>query len=163
MDRSNYAFKPLSRKEKLIIEQLADEVLIYDLDRHKAHCLNLTAAAVWQHCDGKNNIEEIARLASGTLQTLVSEDVVLLALNQLEKFYLLDKKQISFFALPKVSRRDLMRRVGVASIIALPVIFSVISPTAFACTSCVIGQPCTIDSDCACPVCNGSCVNNACI
>jgi hypothetical protein len=153
-------FEPLARKEKLIVEQMADEVLIYDLERHKAHCLNLTAAAVWQHCNGKNNVAQIARLVSRNLQATVSEEVVLLALNQLEKFHLLDDKHDSFFALPKVSRRDVMKRVGVASIIALPVIFSVISPTAFACTSCTPGQPCMTPSDCACPTCTGTCTGS---
>lgn len=34
---------PAVRHEGLIVQELSDEVLIYDLDRDKAHCLNPTA------------------------------------------------------------------------------------------------------------------------
>jgi hypothetical protein len=39
-----------------------DEVLIYDLKQHKAHCLNKTAALVWNHCDGETSVSEMATL-----------------------------------------------------------------------------------------------------
>ena len=44
--------KPLARKEGLVIQELPVEVLVYDLDRDKAHCLNETAAMVWRKCNG---------------------------------------------------------------------------------------------------------------
>ena len=31
---------PLARKDKLVVRELADEVLVYDLTRNKAFCLN---------------------------------------------------------------------------------------------------------------------------
>lgn len=31
---------PLARREELVVPELADEVLVYDLRQHKAHCLN---------------------------------------------------------------------------------------------------------------------------
>ena len=52
--------KPIARKQGLVIQDLPDEVLVYDLDRDRAHCLNTTAAFVWQHCDGKSTVGEIA-------------------------------------------------------------------------------------------------------
>src|SRR5207302_9341317 len=39
-------FAPTAREEALVVEDLADETLVYDLDRDKAHSLNATAAAV---------------------------------------------------------------------------------------------------------------------
>jgi len=43
---------PQARSEDLVIQDIGDEVLVYDLTRHKAHCLNRTAALVWRKCDG---------------------------------------------------------------------------------------------------------------
>lgn len=149
MEKTNN-FQPLARKEKLVIEQMANEVLVYDLESHKAHCLNLTSAVIWQHCNGKNSVIRIIQLASRDLQTSVSEDVVLLALNQLEKFHLLEKQTDFAFTLPKVSRRDLMKRIGVASAIAIPLVTSIVAPTALANASCV-NQPCTVGTPGTCP------------
>jgi len=44
---------PQARRSGLMLEQADGEVLIYDLERNKAHCLNNTAARVWQYCDGE--------------------------------------------------------------------------------------------------------------
>jgi hypothetical protein len=43
---------PRMRAYALVIDDLPDEVLVYDLERHQAHCLNHTAALVWRACDG---------------------------------------------------------------------------------------------------------------
>ncbi|PYS79821.1 MAG: hypothetical protein DMF70_12375, partial [Acidobacteria bacterium] len=61
MKQASNQTKPLARKEGLVIQELPDEVLVYDLDRDRAHCLNETAAFVWQRCDGRTSTVEIAR------------------------------------------------------------------------------------------------------
>ena len=43
------ALMPRARQDELVVEELPDETLVYDLKRHKARCLNRTAALVWQH------------------------------------------------------------------------------------------------------------------
>ncbi len=48
----NEQARPLARKADLVTKEVADEVLVYDLKSHKAHCLNQTAALVWKYCDG---------------------------------------------------------------------------------------------------------------
>ena len=40
------ALMPRVRQDELIVEDLQDETLVYDLERHKASCLNGTAALV---------------------------------------------------------------------------------------------------------------------
>ena len=40
------ALMPRARQDELIVEELQDETLVYDLQRHKARCLNRTAALV---------------------------------------------------------------------------------------------------------------------
>src|SRR5258706_2130476 len=80
---------PSGRRDGIIVRELADEVLIYDSQRDKAHCLNKTAAFVWQHCDGRTQVATAARLLAADTQTSVDESVVLLALPQLPERHLL--------------------------------------------------------------------------
>ncbi len=46
MDNGTECLTPLARHEGLVVQKLDGEVLIYDLQRHRAHCLNSTAAAI---------------------------------------------------------------------------------------------------------------------
>ena len=52
--------RPRSRTEGLVMRQVGEELLVYDLERHRAHCLNRAAAIVWGECNGVRTIEEIA-------------------------------------------------------------------------------------------------------
>jgi len=65
---------PKARTADLIVKELPEEVLIYDLKRDRAHCLNLTAAAVWKYCDGQTSPAEIARRLARTLGSDVVTD-----------------------------------------------------------------------------------------
>src|SRR5437762_990009 len=101
---------PLARREGLRLEELSDELMVYDVDRHKAHCLSPIAAMVWRDCDGRKTVEEI----SAGLQrngVKADEEMVWTVLHRLGKRDLLQEK----FALPedaiRSSRRDLMRKI----------------------------------------------------
>ena len=59
-DRLNQV--PKARQEQLIVKELPDELLIYDLQSDKAHCLNETAALVWKNCDGHKTVEQLREL-----------------------------------------------------------------------------------------------------
>src|ERR1043165_8430598 len=96
-------FLPAARTDSLVIKDLEDEVLVYDLKRDKAHCLNQTAAFIWKHCDGEMRVEEMARLLEQELGMTVDDDVVWLALGQLGRFHLL-KDEGKTFGMMKVSR-----------------------------------------------------------
>jgi sulfur transfer complex TusBCD TusB component (DsrH family) len=139
---------PLARADQLVVRELPDELLVYDLERHKAHCLNKASAIVWKHCDGKMTVAEAARLLERELAVLVEDDVVWLALRQLRRFHLLEEESSAIFEM-KVTRRDLMRKYLPAAL-ALPVILSISSPAAAQATSgcgsigasCGPGAPC---------------------
>ena len=144
MNKGRSNLLPKAREEKLIVKELPDEVLIYDLDRDKAHCLNQTAALVWKNCDGNRSISEINATLSEQLGAPVDERVVWLALDQLEKFNLLKEVPITPEVFRGVSRRQLIRTLGVAAV-ALPVIITMSAPTANAQASCIPpggGAPC---------------------
>jgi hypothetical protein len=63
---------------------MPDELLVYDLRSHQAHCLNQTAAFVWKRYDGRTGVTELAAMLSENLGAAISDDVVWLALEQLE-------------------------------------------------------------------------------
>jgi hypothetical protein len=152
---------PLARKEGLLVQELANEVLVYDQERDKAHCLNTTAAFVWKHCDGRTDVKQMTRLLEKSLETSVAEDVVWCALNQLEKDHLLTHKISWPIGVERLSRRTLMRRIGVG-LVLLPVITTIVAPTALAGTSdCIAqGSACTGGG---LPCCPGlSCQGNFC-
>jgi hypothetical protein len=149
---------PLARIDQLIVKEVDDEVLVYDLKTDKAHCLNKTAANVWKNCDGEKSVSDItAALASGAAAA-VDEGVVWLALEQLEKFELLAKVPTASTVFGGLGRRQLMRTLGVAAI-ALPVVVSIIAPIAASAAS-ACGQSCNSAADCVgipgCTTCGGS-------
>jgi hypothetical protein len=137
MQKPNSQTQPLARKDGLVVQKMPDEVLVYDLDEHKAHCLNQTAALVWEQCDGSKSVSDIARRVGTELNASVNDDVVFLALDQLGKDNLLEKRIALPVDMKQMSRRELMRRVGLATAVALPVIISIVSPTAANAVTCI--------------------------
>lgn len=121
---------PEARKEGLVIRELGEEVLVYDLDRHKAHCLNRTAALVWQRCDGKTSVAQLGQQLETELKTRVDEEVVWLAVDQLDKSRLLKEKTSPDVTRVRLSRREVIKRVGLGTALALPLVSSIIAPTA---------------------------------
>lgn len=140
-------YLPSARKSKLVVRELAEEVLVYDEETHRAHCLNRTAALVWEHCDGKTPVSGIAERVGGRLSSRVSEDLVWLALDQLAEFDLLTSDAARPAPPNLISRRKMIRRLGLAAAISLPLITSVVSPTAAQAQS-----PCN-ESNCPPPRC----------
>ena len=152
---------PFARTDQLVIQELPDELLVYDLTRHEAHCLNKASALVWKHCDGKTTVAQAARLLGGELSQAVETDVVWLALGQLRKFHLLDEAGGTILT-TRVSRRDLVRKYLPAAL-SLPLIMSIAAPTAAQTATCAgVDQPCGDGVEC-CPglTCDGVCFPSA--
>lgn len=121
--------QPLARQSSLVVKEVDGETLVYDLETDKAHCLNDTAARVWKSCDGHTNVSEIANRLAADVDSRVNEDVVWLALQQLEKFKLLETPVAKPAYLSGLSRRQVVRAIGVAAIVS-PLITSIVVPTA---------------------------------
>ena len=127
---------PVARRNGLVVQEVPDEVLVYDLDTNKAHCLNKAAAAVWKSCDGTNSVSDIARVVEVELGSTVDDDFVWLAIDQLGENNLLDVEMRSKF--PGQTRREVLRKIGLASVIAIPMIASLAAPkSVMAATSCL--------------------------
>ncbi len=141
---------PRLREENLIVDDgLLDELLVYDLDRHKAHCLNLSAALVWKHCDGNSTASEIAARVSRKLKQDFPEDAVWLAVRQLEKLHLLQGSVPIPPRFAGLSRREMIRGLGLAAVVAIPVVTSIVAPTAAEASTCAdVNQDCSIKLCC---------------
>src|SRR5918993_3269824 len=129
MNQANDRLMPRARKTSLVVKELKDEVLVYDLERDKAHSLNSSAAFIWKKCNGRRTVEEVAQAVSKEFKVPADEQTVWLALDQLSKFNLLEAKITRPAGMPQISRRQMMR-IGAAAAFALPVIVSIVAPTA---------------------------------
>ena len=44
--------RPLARSRARVVQPAGDELLVYDLERHRAYILNRTSPLVWRLCEG---------------------------------------------------------------------------------------------------------------
>ena len=158
--------KPQTRRSGLLIRELPDELLVYDQEQHRAHCLNRTAALVFSHADGTRSAADLARI----LDPAAGADAVSaveLALAQLASGGLLEGEPAPAAAVAALTRRDAARRVGIAAAILLPAVATILAPSpAEAAATCVTtcagkpnGTPCTCFG--ANP-CTSACVSGTC-
>jgi hypothetical protein len=160
MAERTVAPRPKARVEGVVVRELAEEVLAYDLETHKAVCLNSAAAAVWRLCDGRRTADDIRRALEKSAVGAVPEEFVWLALEQLGRDGLLEARVARPPALAGLSRRELIRRVGLAATVTLPAVASIIAPTPADAASCLPqGAACNESAQC----CGGLvCAGNVC-
>ncbi len=141
-----HGLRPRARQEGLVVQELPDELLIYDRETDTAHCLGAVAARVWRSCTGEHDIATLTVLSTddGDAEALVGD-----ALDELYAKGLLVEAPASEPDAPRtVSRRQAMARM--AGVAATPLIVSAMAPAAYASASCVpantncspTGQPC---------------------
>jgi Coenzyme PQQ synthesis protein D (PqqD) len=135
--------KPERRRDGLVVKELPDEILVYDLERHKAHCLNPAAAAVFKSCNGDRTVADLARILRRELGAPADEAWVYLALARLGRARLLEERVSAPRALGGITRRQLLKKAGVGMAAALPLVTSIVAPTpASAAATCI--QCCSV-------------------
>ncbi|MEZ5347214.1 MAG: PqqD family protein [Pyrinomonadaceae bacterium] len=137
---------PLCRTGNVVVQDFGSEVLVYDLQTNKAFCLNETSALVYRLCDGSRTPAEISVAISAELNVPVSEELVNLALFDLDKNDLLENENTFPVNFSGLSRRDAVKTIGFASMIALPIVSSIVAPNAASAQSgaaLAIGQACS--------------------
>ena len=149
---------PKSRSNAdLVIEELPDELLVYDTRRKKAHCLNRTAALVFRACDGRTTIDEaVALLAKAGLSG--TPELVELAVADLESAHLVLRPEGIATETLRRSRRRMLKQLGIAvgASLAIPLVQSIVAPSiAQAASLLASGSPCTSGPQCASGVCSG--------
>lgn len=117
-------FMPRRRLRGLRIEEFQGEVLVYDLDHHRAHCLNGIAARVWHLCDGTRTVSEIAGQIADTHEAS-DEDLVWRALTELESAGLLSAPAEGLPIEP--GRRKALAQLGWVA--GIPLVLSIAVPT----------------------------------
>ena len=144
---------PRARRLGLIIRRVSGETLVYDEARHKAHCLNDAATLVWESCDGRSSAADAARRLQEHVDAAMDESAVRLAVQQLERAHLLEVGTAPRERGARLPRREVARKLGVAAL-GLPLVSSILAPTAAQAATCVpCGQPCNILTDTCCAPC----------
>ena len=118
---------PKARNAELVVQEMGDETLVYDLKTHKAHCLNPTAAYIWNSCNGQRSVDQLAETVELKFGHPADRDLVLLAIKQLQDSALLTESGMNGLKSP--SRRDLIKKIGLATAIAIPLVTSLVAPT----------------------------------
>ncbi len=149
--------QPRARTTDLVVKEVAEELLVYDLTRQRAHSLNRVAAAVWRACDGTRGVAAL-RVAAGESGQALPTEAVQYALQALGRARLLEGP----IEEGRLTRREVMARLGTAAAVALPLVTTIITPTAAAAQSrtCIpFNQgPCTSATQCCQDACAGPCV-----
>lgn len=118
-------------KTDLLVETLPGETLVYDLERHRAHCLNPQAAFLLQEANGSRTLEELAGLLSRHFSADASLEAVRIGLLRLKRARLLEWEEDPPAPGRKNpahgSRRDAIRKMATLGV-ALPAVMTVVSP-----------------------------------
>jgi hypothetical protein len=160
--------KPKSRDTELVVQELKDEVLVFDLHTNKAYCLNPTSTMIWNLCNGQSSVSDITEQLSKKLTQPVTDELVWLALDQFKKDDLLSNGKDLEINFAGLSRRQVIRKIGFTSMLALPVISSLVAPTAVMAQSGAgsggaVGQSCTGAGVGSCDPGTAYCSNNTCL
>jgi hypothetical protein len=128
--------QPRARREGLIVQEVADELVVYDRRRDNVHRLNRTASLVWRRCDGTLKVEEIAACLKSELDPAADEELVWQTLEKLESAELLEQP----LALPAGNATTRRRAIGTLSLL-LPAISTIVAPRPAAATSVILPPP----------------------
>jgi hypothetical protein len=128
-------WRPRATRKGWVIEEAGDELLVYNLRRHHAHCLNNTAVRIWRLCTGRLTVPQIASALKLSIDPVSSGTVVLDTIIQFDHLGLVEPMGGT---VPDMSRRQMVRRIGAAAAagITLPLITSIVAPTPAHAASC---------------------------
>lgn len=155
--RSRAAAPPRARRARLIVRQLPEETLVYDLDRSRAHCLGPIAASVWRHCDGHSSAGRIAVDVRKKTGVDVGEAGVWVAVDRLAEARLLEQ------SLPEGgrSRREWLKQAAMVAGLTVVSITAPLSVEAATCQANCASTPNTPAGNCGaipcCPPATGRC------
>jgi len=108
------------KSQSLHVENLNDELSVYDWQRQQMHSLNPTAASVFELCDGKTSPEKMA------VKLDAPKELVWQSLAELDKAKLLEVEAEKAFWQKDISRRQFLK---VGSAVAAAAIVSIMLPS----------------------------------
>lgn len=141
------AERPRKISQEVSVQQIGAETLIYDGRRHLAFCLNASSASVWRIADGTRTIAQMCDAASAELGHEVSEELVRFTVETLRSEGLIEPPTEADNGIDAgcvISRRAMLRQLGVSGAMLLPVVASIVAPTAAqaysGCVNCSTGN-----------------------
>ncbi len=121
---------PRTRQANIVTQEFEDEVVIYDLETNKAFVLNETCAFVWRNCDGKQEVAEISLSLAQKYRQPVNEEIVWLTIDELKKNNLIENAENLKSRFEGLKRREIIKRIGLSTMMVLPMISIMVAPTA---------------------------------
>ena len=112
---------PQPRRDGIEVSALHDELILYDTVERRAHALNRTVAAVWQACDGALSVPELRLRVEQRLGVPLGEEVIWLALRQLEQAKLVTGLGGRG---PRLTRQQVIKAGVLGGVVLLPAITS---------------------------------------
>ena len=113
---------PAAVAKNLVVQELENETLIYNLTTHQAFMLNETSSIIFNACGSEQTFADLKTKYKYT------DELIYLALDELERENLIVDYKGGYFG--DVSRREAIKRVGLGTMIALPVIAGLVAPRA---------------------------------
>jgi len=119
-----------ARSEGVLVKHVNGEIVVYDLDAHRAHRLDPTASRVFALCDGTREAAAITALSACRGEEPIEEAMVEIALDELLAAGLVVGDVPRRAADP--SRRALLQRLGIGAgaALVLPLVTSIVAPRA---------------------------------
>ena len=152
MASDSWKYSPKARSAGLDIEDLNDEIVVYDRTSDQVHLLSASTAKIWRLCDGKRRTVDIVDELEGQEASLIAVDG---ALSELEAFELLDLSEEADASQAPVnlSRRSLLTHAAGASAFAAVTIVTLEAPLAASINSKLCQSSCNgADPEC-CELC----------
>jgi len=131
--------KPRAREQGLLVEEVEGDTLVYDLDRHQAHCLGPVLAAVWRLCDGRRTPADIARRLRRPSGVDLDPEVVTVGLRRLSRARLIEGRALASANVSTRDRRALLKKAALLGGLALA---TITAPTAASAATCIQRAAC---------------------
>lgn len=140
----NNHFRPKVDSTRFVVQELPGELLLYNLATNKAYALNQTSALVWQNCTGRDTVSEMADNLTRESRAAITEELIWLTLERLNNDGLINIDERSIVKEIKLKRRELLKKVCLTTVAALPVVHSLMAPKAASAQSGIILQQCSV-------------------
>lgn len=145
--------QPMAKAAGLMVTEMDEDTLVYNLDNYRAVSLNQTAESIRKLCDGTRDVHAIASFVG------VSEAVTAKVHRDLDRNGLLEP---GFDSITLLGRRKFLSSVAkgsAAAAAAVPIVLATTLPAAAQAASCLPkNTPCSFNSQC----CSGDCKNGKC-
>jgi Coenzyme PQQ synthesis protein D (PqqD) len=121
------SYKPEVRLVEMTMQEVGDELVVYDSRHRRAHRLNETAALVFRFSDGTRTVEDIAFLLTDDLSLAERMALVWVTLDELSRANMLTAAVSPPDDLNR-SRRNLIQKAAAIGL-AFPVFDSILAPS----------------------------------